>query len=164
VRGHGPDESTGLDQRVARIEDLLGLADAGVAAPTATRTAGPSVDAGAVVAIDDRSGPCAVAKLAGYAAWQDAYAKAKVNAGPAEAACADIRNDKKKQSCFYFATAETRATLAARDAMIAGGSAARDAVKNVKDDAKNAPLNAAFARARAASEGAFQTCGDDATP
>ena len=109
---------------------------------------------------DDRTGPCAVARIAGYQAWQEALAKAKVNAGPAEAACADFRSDKKKQACYYAAMAETRATQAARDASIAGGAAAREAVKAVKDD----PKNEAIARARAASEAAFAACGEDAVP
>jgi hypothetical protein len=50
-----------------------------------------------------------------------------------------------------------RATQAARDAVIAGGAAAHDAVKNVKDDSKNE----AIARARSASEAAFAACEDD---
>ncbi len=156
LHGSRSTDSAALDQRVARIEDLLGMTDAGAAMPQAPTAA----DGGAVVAIDDRAGPCAVAKVAGYQAWQDAFAKAKLNAGPAEAACADIRSDKKKQTCFYFATSETRATQAARDAAIAGGQAARDAVKAVKDD----PKNALIPRARAASDAAFLACGDAPEP
>jgi serine/threonine-protein kinase len=146
-----------LEERVARIEDMLGLADAGAAPPPSVATA--SAD-GAVLAVsaDEHSAPCAIAKIAGYQAWQDALSKAKLNARPAEAACADIWNEKRKQGCFYAAMAETRTTQAARDAIIAGGAAARDAVKAVKDD----PKNDAIAAARTASEVAFSTCGDDA--
>ena len=81
---------------------------------------------------DDRSAPCALAKIAGYQAWQDALAKAKVNAAPAEAACADIWSDTKKQACYRAAMAQIRATQAARDAVIAGGAAAREAVRAVE--------------------------------
>jgi serine/threonine protein kinase len=156
VRGCRPADA-GLDQRVARLEDLLGVVDAGMTPPP---SAGPGGEAGpgAVVAIDDHAGPCAVAKIASYAAWQEAVTKAKLNAGPAEAACADIRSEKKKQSCFYFATAQTHSTQAARDAVITGGAAGEAAVRSVKDD----PKNPAIARARAASEAAFTACGDDA--
>jgi serine/threonine protein kinase len=157
VRGCHSGEPPALEQRVARMEDLLGLTDAG---PSAPESVTPAAEGGAVVAVDDRSGPCAVAKIAAYGAWQEALAKAKLNAGPAEAACADIRNDRKKQSCFFFATSETRTTQAAREAAIAGGGAARDAVKAVKDD----PKNPAVAKARSASESAFAACGDEAAP
>jgi hypothetical protein len=109
------------------------------------------------VSADDRSAPCAIAKIAGYQAWQEAFAKAKLNARPAEAACADIWNEKRKQGCFYAAMAETRATQAARDAVIAGGAAAREAVKAVKDS----PKNDAIAAARTASEVVFTACGEE---
>jgi hypothetical protein len=56
--------------------------------------------------------------------------------------------------------APIRATQAARDAIIEGGPAARDALRAVKDDAKND----AIARARTASLAAFDACGDDAGP
>jgi serine/threonine-protein kinase len=151
-RGHA---GAGLEERVARIEDMLGLADAGAPPPNAATT---TMDGAAVsVSADDRSAPCAIAKIAGYQAWQEAFAKAKLNARPAEAACADIWNEKRKQGCFYAAMAETRATQAARDAVIAGGAAAREAVKAVKDS----PKNDAIAAARTASEVVFTACGEE---
>jgi hypothetical protein len=103
---------------------------------------------------EDHSAACALARVAAYEAWQDALSAAKANAGPAEAACADFRSDKKKQACFYQASAEARSTQAARDNLIAAGTAARDAVHAVKDNAKNP----AIARARVASEAAFTAC------
>jgi hypothetical protein len=142
---------------VARIENVLGIADAG---PAASGTAASSpLGAGVVSADDDRSGSggCALAKIASYQAWQEAFAKAKTNAGPAEAACADIWSDSKKQACYRAATAQVRATQGARDAVIAGGGHAREAVGGVKDD----PKNEAIARARAASQLAFTACGDE---
>ena len=51
-----------------------------------------------------------------------------------------------------------RATQAARDAVIPGGQAARDVLKNVKDD----PKNDAIAHARSASDTAFAACEEDA--
>jgi hypothetical protein len=50
-----------------------------------------------------------------------------------------------------------RATQAARDTVIAGGEAAHEALKNVKDN----PKNEAVARARAASQAAFAACEND---
>jgi hypothetical protein len=112
-----------------------------------------------VSADDDRpgSGGCALAKIASYQVWQEAFAKAKTNAGPAEAACADMWSESKKQACYRAATTQVRGTQAARDAVIAGGGHAREAVAAVKDDAKNE----AIARARAASQAAFAACGDE---
>ncbi|HTQ42963.1 MAG TPA: hypothetical protein VMI75_09440, partial [Polyangiaceae bacterium] len=75
---------------------------------------------------------------------------------PAQAACAGMWSDSRKQACYSSALAEVRATQAARDSVINGGSAARDAVAAVKDDAKNE----AIARARAVSLAAFEECGD----
>jgi hypothetical protein len=95
-----------------------------------------------------------VAKIAAYRVWQEALAKAKVNAGPAEAACADIWSDSKKQACYRFAMTQIRATQAARDSVIEGGAVAHEAVKAARDDAKNE----AVARARAASQAAFVAC------
>jgi hypothetical protein len=143
-----------IEQRVARIEDILGLADAGSVASGETL---PVAADGAVVSADDHSVGCAVAKVGAYKIWQDAHSTAKTSAGPAEGACADLWSDKKKQACYYAATAGVRTTLAARDAVIKGGTVAREAVKNVKDD----PKNEAIARARAASEAAFSACPDD---
>jgi hypothetical protein len=126
--------------------------------PPAAAVAAP--EAGVTASADDGSGPCAVARVASYQAWNDALTRAKVSAGPAEAACGDLWNEKKKQACYHTAMAEIRATQTARDAVIGGGAAAREAVKGVKDD----PKNDAIARARTASEAAFTTCGDPASP
>jgi serine/threonine-protein kinase len=156
-RGH--DGSGGnVEQRLAHVESVLGIVDSGPAA--AGTAASAPVAAGSVVSADDdrpASGPCAQAKVASYQGWQEALTKAKTNAGPAEAACADIWSDQKKQACYRAATAQVRATQAARDAVIAGGGHAREAVSGVKDD----PKNEAIARARTASQAAFAACGDD---
>jgi serine/threonine-protein kinase len=151
-RGGG--DTVAIEQRVDRIEELLGIGDAG---PSAAGTAPAPADAAAPVSLDDRSASCAVAKIAAYRAWQDALARAKVNAAPAEAACADLWSDTKKQACYRSAMAQIRATQAARDAVIAGGAAAVDAVKAARDD----PRNEAIARARAASLATFATCADE---
>ncbi len=157
VRGCHTSSRVGeLDRRVGRIEGALGLGDAGATASADTPAAG--ADGGAAPAPDDVSPECAVARVAAYHAWQDALTKAKALAGSAQAACADLWGDKKKQACYYVASAGVRTTQAARDAIINGGPAARDAVKNVKDD----PKNDAIARARAASDRAFTACGDEA--
>jgi serine/threonine protein kinase len=147
--GGGP-----LDRRVARLEDLLGVADAG---PSAAVSGAAMLEGGAIPSADDHGPQCALAKVASYRVWQEAVAKAKTNAAPAEAACADLWNDAKKQACYRSAMAEIRATQAARDTVIAGGGPAREAVRAVKDDAKNE----AIARARAASLAAFTACDDD---
>ena len=150
VRGCRGGRHEPLEQRVARIEDLLGLGDA---APVLAGDAAIP----APVSVDDRSGSCALARVAAYRAWQEAIAKAKVNAGPAQAACADEWSDRRKQACYYAASATIRTSQAARDAIMAGGSAAREAVKNVKDD----PKNDALARARASADAVFAACDDD---
>jgi hypothetical protein len=148
-----------LEQRVGRIENALGIGDAGAFVPSAD-TPAAATDGGvaATAPVEETTPECAVAKVAAYHAWQDALAKAKTLAGPAQAACAELWSDKKKQGCYYVASAEIRSTQAARDNVITGGPAARDAVKNVKDDAKNEGI----ARAHAASDKAFTACGDDA--
>jgi serine/threonine-protein kinase len=149
----GRSSRPGVEQRVAHLEDLLGVGDAGSIAPGA-----PSGSAsGVIVSADDPVSACAVAKVTSYRAWQEALAKAKVNAQPAEAACADIWSDTRKQACYRAAMGQIHATQAARDAVIAGGSAAREAVKAARDDAKNE----AIARARTASQAAFDACSDD---
>jgi hypothetical protein len=145
--------SEALERRVAHMESLLGIDDAGAPfAVNASRTA-----SGAAVSVDDRSAPCALAKVAGYQAWQEALAKAKVNATSAEAACGEIWSDRRKQACYYAAMSEIRTTQAARDAVMQGGAAAREALKSVRDDAKND----AIARARSASDAVSAACGDD---
>ncbi len=149
VRGCRESRHGDLEQRVARIEDLLGLVDAGPAPPDASPA--PPVSA------DDRTASCAVAKVAAYGVWQEAIAKAKANAAPAQAACGEEWSDRKKQACYYAATATVRTSQAARDALMAGGSAAREAVKSVKDD----PKNDALARARASADAVFAACDDD---
>ena len=145
-----------LETRVARMEDLLGLADAGAA----TGAVGAVPNAGAVVSLDDRSGSCAVAKVAAYQAWQEALGRAKASAAPAEAACAGIWSDAKKQACYRGAMGQIHVTQAARDAVIAGGAAAREAVKATREDPRNEPLS----RARAASQAAFAACDDESAP
>jgi hypothetical protein len=155
ARGCRGRDKTSLEDRVARIEDMLGLADAGPPPPIVSTTT--SDGAAVAVSADEHSAPCAIAKIAEYQAWQDAFAKAKVNARPAEAACADIWNEKRKQGCYFAAMAEARATQAARDAVIAGGAPAREAVKAVKDN----PKNDAIIAARTASEVAFAACGEE---
>jgi serine/threonine protein kinase len=147
----GGHDASALEQRVSRIEDLLGMTDAGASA--ASVPIAPS-GAQAPVSLDDHSAACALAKVAAYRVWQEAVARAKVNAAPAEAACAEIWTDSKKQACYRNAMAQIRGTQAARDTVIEGGTAAHDAVRAAKDDAKNE----AIARARAASQGAFVAC------
>jgi len=98
-------DASALEQRVSRIEDLLGMTDAGASA-TGTPVA-PSA-AQAPVSLDDHSAACAVAKVAAYRVWQEAVARAKANAAPAEAACADIWTDTKKQACYRNAMAQIR--------------------------------------------------------
>jgi hypothetical protein len=152
VRGCRESRQAGLEQRVARIEDLLGLLDAGpIFSGDASPVPTPPVSA------DDRTVSCAVAKVAAYKEWTEAIAKAKVNAGPSQAACSDEWSDRRKQACYYAATATVRTSQTARDALMTGGAAARDAVKNVKDD----PKNDALARARASADAVFAACDED---
>jgi serine/threonine-protein kinase len=161
ARGCGRDDAAArLETRLARVEDLLGLVDAGPPAPpaAASRGAAGAVEgsAAAPVSADDLSGPCAVARVNGYRTWQEAFARARATATPAEAACADLWGERKRQACYQAATAGVRAIQAARDALMAGGPGAREAVKAVKDD----PKNDAIARARAASDAVFVACKD----
>jgi hypothetical protein len=151
VRGCRDGRRPDLEQRVARIEDLLGLVDAGPLVPPGDAAPAPPVS------LDDRSASCAVARVAAYRVWQEAIAKAKTTAAPAQAACADEWSDKRKQACFYAATATVRTAQAARDALMTGGPAARDALRAVRDD----PKNDALARARAAADAVFAGCDDD---
>jgi hypothetical protein len=149
-----------LEQRLAHVETALGISDAGVItsvdpAPIETAPAGGAT-AATIVATVDASPECAVAKIAAYQAWQDAYARAKALAAPAQASCAGMWSDQKKQICYHAASAGPRAAQAVRDSVIAGGAAAHDAVNGVKDDAKNEAL----APARAASQRAFAACGE----
>jgi hypothetical protein len=145
--------SEALERRVAHIEELLGLDEGGAPSPINA----PPAASGDAVSVDPRSAPCALAKVAAYQAWQEALAKAKVNASSGEATCAEIWSDRRKQACYYAAMSGIRTTQAARDAVIQGGPAAREAVKSVKDEAKND----AIARARSASDAVFASCGDD---
>jgi hypothetical protein len=156
VRGcRSNDRLGGLEQRVARMEALLGIEEAGPTPAGASSLGAGSRDAAA--SADDRSAPCALAKVANYQAWQEALVRAKANASGPEAACSSIWSENRRQACYYAAMSSIRATQAARDAVIAGGATARDAVRNVKDD----PKNEAIARARSASETAFAACEDD---
>ncbi|MGO9833566.1 MAG: serine/threonine protein kinase [Polyangiaceae bacterium] len=145
--------SEDLERRVAHMEGLLGIDEGGAPSPLK----GSPAASAAAVSVDDRSAPCALAKVAGYQAWQEALAKARVNASAAEAACGEIWSDRRKQACYYAAMSGIRTTQAARDAVMQGGAVAREALKNVKDDAKND----AIARARSASDAVSAACGDD---
>jgi hypothetical protein len=156
VRGcRGSDAARGLEQRVARIEGLLGIDEAGPPPGGASSLGAGSSDAATFA--DDRAAPCALAKVAGYQAWQESLVRAKANSSGAMAACSSFWSENRRQACYYAAMSGIRATQAARDAVIAGGAAAREAVRNVKDD----PKNEAIARARSASETAFAACEDD---
>jgi serine/threonine-protein kinase len=152
VRGCRSGDRVGeLEHRVTRIEDLLGIEEAGAAADAVAAPDAASRDA-AISA--DRSGPCALAKVASYLAWQEALVKAKASASSAEGSCASIWSESQRNGCYYAARSNVRATQAARDAVIPGGAAAHDAAKNVKDD----PKNDAIAHARSASDAAFSAC------
>lgn len=154
VRGcGGRGTSPSVERRLAHIEDMLGVASS---ASAAEGSAPSPAAAGSIASADEPPQACPQAKIASYLAWQEALTKAKALAQPAEAACADMWSDSKKQACYHNALAEVHATQAARDAVIAGGSAAHDAVKAVKDD----PKNEAIARARTASLAGFDACGD----
>jgi serine/threonine protein kinase len=160
VRGCRESDRVGeLEQRVARLEGSLGGGEAGAAPTTGSSM---NVDGDPAASAENRAAaaPCALAKVASYRAWQEALARARTSAGSAEAACSSFWSENRRQACYYAATSAVRATQAARDAVIAGGAAARDAVRNVKDD----PKNEGIARARSASETAFAACEDDAGP
>jgi hypothetical protein len=154
-----------LEGRIARIESVLGVGsaviqDAAVAPRAEIQDAAVALsdaqDASTGSATAERKGACAVAKIEAYEAWQDAVVKAKANAQTAAAPCNDMW-ERKKQACYYAAFAGLRGTQGARDAAIKGGAAAREAVKNVKDD----PKNEAIAHARAASAAAWTACDDE---
>jgi hypothetical protein len=152
----GGDRAAGLEERLTRVEGLLGVQEAGTPSPNSPSPASATRDAAPPA--DDRAAPCAIAKVASYLAWQEALVKAKANASGAEAACASIWSESRKQACYYTAMSTIRSTQAARDAVIAGGPTAHDAVRNVKDE----PKNEAIAHARSASDQAFAACDDDA--
>jgi serine/threonine protein kinase len=154
VRGCRGEREGDLEQRVARIEDFLGIEEAGAKSDGAVALAAAVRDAAAST---QNSAPCALAKVASYTAWQDALTKAKASASSAEGACASIWGEDKRNGCYYAARSNVRATQAARDSVIAGGAPARDAVKSVKDD----PKNDAISRARAASDAVFAACEED---
>lgn len=154
VRGcGGRAQGHDVERRLARVEELLGVAS--TASASAESAAAPA-PAGSIASADEPTATCPEAKIASYQAWQEALTKAKTIAQPAEAACAEMWSDSKKQACYHGALAEVRATQAARDSAIGGGAAAHDAIKAVKDD----PKNEVIARARAASVTAFRACGD----
>jgi serine/threonine-protein kinase len=153
VRACGRDAS--VERRLTRLEEVLGVPSS---VPTASAASLPA-PAGSIASADEPALTCPEAKIASYQAWQEAVAKAKTIAQPAQAACAGMWSDSKKQACYGSALAEVRATQAARDSAIGGGSAARDAVTAVKDD----PKNEAIAHARTVSDNAFQACGDTGT-
>jgi serine/threonine-protein kinase len=149
VRACGRDAS--VERRLTRLEEVLGV-------PSSAPTAATSLPApsGSIASADEPALTCPEAKIASYQAWQEAVTKAKTVAQPAQAACASMWSDSKKQACYGSALAEVRATQAARDSAITGGSAAHDAVTAVKDD----PKNEAIAHARTVSQAAFDACGD----
>ncbi len=150
VRGCRDTQRRDLEQRVARMEDLLGIVDGGT-------TLSPDASPLPVVSADDRAGPCAMARVAAYRAWTEAIAKAKLIAAPAQAVCADEWTDKKKQACYYTANATVRTAQAAREAVMTGGSTTRDVLQAVKDD----PKNDALPRARTASDAVLAACDED---
>jgi hypothetical protein len=84
-----------LDRRLGRIETLLGVVDAG-AVPSADTAVATAFDAGAVPG-DDSAALCALARVTAYQAWQEAIARAKAIAAPAQAARSDFWSDSKKQ-------------------------------------------------------------------
>jgi serine/threonine-protein kinase len=152
VRGCGGREPTSdVGRRLARLEERLGIPSSLPSAAALSPAA-----AGSIASADEPPPSCPEAKIASYEAWQEALTKAKTIAQPAQAACAGMWSDSRKQACYYSALAGVRAAQAARDSVIAGGSAARDAVTAVKDD----PKNEAIARARTASQAALEACGD----
>jgi serine/threonine-protein kinase len=154
VRGcEGHATSPDVERRLARLEELLG-----VPRPAPSAAASAPAAASSVASADEPALTCPEAKIASYQAWQEALTKAKTLAQPAQAACASMWSDSRKQACYGSALAGVKATQAARDSAIAGGSAARDAAAAVKDDAKNE----AIAHARSASNAAFEACGETA--
>jgi hypothetical protein len=145
-----------LDERVSRIELALGMADGGFLA-SADLPPPPAGGGEADPASADTPTPeCAIAKIAAYHAWQDALTRAKSLSAPAQAACSSLWSDRKEQAATG-APRRRSSTQAARDTVVNGGPAAREALKNVKDDAKNDGI----LRARAASDRAFTACGED---
>jgi hypothetical protein len=100
------EQSQELEQRLARVEGSQGMTDGGIL-PSADTPAG-------VTATEETNAACAVAKIAAYQAWQEALSKAKALAAPAQAACADAWGDRKRQACYYVASAGVRTTQAAR--------------------------------------------------
>jgi len=147
----GSDGTSTVERRLVRLEERLGIPSSLPPAPASSPAAADSI-----ASADEPPMSCPEAKIASYQAWQEALTKARTIAQPAQAACAGMWSDSRKQACYYSALAEVRATQAARDSVIAGGSAARDAVTAVKDD----PKNDAIAHARTVSLAAFETCGD----
>lgn len=153
-----------LEARVANLERATGV-DAGALAveeggrvsSVGATGAGSSLAPAAASADDPKKAKCALAKVTAYQAWQDAVEKAKANAAPAEAKCADFWTESKKQACYGAATQGLHALQVARDSVMKGGAGARDAVKKVKDD----PKNDAVTRARSASDAAFDACQDE---
>ncbi|MGH7284335.1 MAG: hypothetical protein ACRELY_22640, partial [Polyangiaceae bacterium] len=153
-----------LELRVANLEKATGVnVDGGTMAieegSDSLSSAGAAVKLppAAASADDPKKTKCAVAKVTAYQAWQDAVAKGKANAAPAEAKCASFWTDAKKQACYGAALQNVHPAQVARDAVMKGGASARDAVSKVKDD----PKNEAIATARAASEAAFDACQDE---
>ena len=69
---------------MTRIEDMLGIEDAGTTALDDTSSDAAARDAAVVGG--DRAAPCALAKVASYQAWQEALLKAKASANGAAGA------------------------------------------------------------------------------
>jgi hypothetical protein len=151
-----------LDERVALLERTVGVSLDGGRADDAgsSTTVSTTDDAGVRMAIAPASSgaptdACANARSDAYAAWQDAFVKAKQNAAPALSQCSHILTSQHKQTCMATAMASARLVQAARDAAMKGGAAARDAVKNVKDG------GSAITTAKTASQAASAACQDD---
>ncbi len=162
IRGCGGDRRyDALNERVALLEKTVGVSlDGGLGASPDTIEI-PIDDAGAPMVTASAGTPsnpaCASAKTNAYTAWQDALGKARQLAGPAEAQCRNILTSQHRQSCMVAASAAARLVQVARDTAMKGGTAARNAVKNVHDDAHNSSI----ATAKTASQAAFTACPDD---
>src|SRR5215831_6970480 len=86
ARGCRGGQANKLEERVARLETAVAIADARALVDSdggAARAPGPG-GAGS----SESSPDCAVAKVNAYKVWQEALTKAKSSAAPAQAACA----------------------------------------------------------------------------
>jgi hypothetical protein len=166
ARGCGGDRRVDdLTARVALLEKTVGVSVDGGVVASAIATGSPNTANDASAPIEIGSGEpaaatndaCASARATAFSAWQDAVGKAKQLAGPAEMQCKNILTSQHKRTCMATATVDVRLAQAARDTTMKGGAAAKNAVKNVRDDGRNS----AIATAKAASQAAFAACPDD---